>query len=220
MRSSAPGYTGGDKPHTIKAMDAGYLRGNRVHCVISFNHCAMDGEGKERLRKAGIAFFNFKIVDFAAPTSEQLNEVADLIEFYRSKGGATSLFCGYGEGRTGTFVAAWAILMYMRQNKVANISELCRFSPLKENFGVETMAQADAVRAVMGLEACVTEPAAYPSAPTFPVIGAPSFPPPGFFCSSAPSGISLPDDTNNGGMGLFANFGGPSSGSSPLPPGG
>ena len=148
-RSSAPGYRGGDREHTVKPFDVGFLRGNQIVCVISANEYELDKKGRESLARVGIEFHHFGLADFGAPTPKRLREIADLIEACRNRSknpGATLIYCGFGQGRTGTYVAGWAML-----NRLANRPDkntMCSLSFLKMHFGVEEPAQAQAIKAV------------------------------------------------------------------------
>lgn len=144
-RSSQPQYTSKDRDHTLTPMDVSFLRHNRFSCVLSANECNMDEKGKQLLRSAGIAFYNFKIRDMHAPTPSQMERAIKVIEHYSTRG-AVLVFCGYGQGRTGTYVAGWAMKCYLKSAGV-NVRELCNQSYLGANFGVERAAQVQLIRA-------------------------------------------------------------------------
>ena len=148
-RSSQPGYPAGDSGHTLREWDVGFLRANKIVCFISANERNMDADSKARLAKAGIEFHDCKVKDYTATTVRQLTDAAALIEACRTRDinpGATLLYCGHGQGRTGTFVAAWALKKFLAGDPAvsgANTFNLASF--LKPNFGVERDAQAWAV---------------------------------------------------------------------------
>ena len=134
-RSSQPGYTGGDAPHDISASDVAILRAEGIKTVISANHCELSDEGKDRLSAAGIEFFHFPVADFKPHTVRQLEESARLL---RNKPPAL-VYCGYGQGRTGTVVAGWAII-----SRLPGV--LKEDSYLKNTFGVETDEQLSVLK--------------------------------------------------------------------------
>ena len=131
-RSARPYYSGA-KGHTLERHDVYFLATQGITCVISAYQTDMDEAGKTALRKAGIAFHSFPVPDFKAPTAWELWEAARLIDAHRT----TLFYCGYGEGRTGTFVAAWAKL-----KQTPLIKGMNDFGFLKANFGVERPCQA------------------------------------------------------------------------------
>ena len=196
-RSAQPGYGGGDAPHTVKPFDVRFLQLNKITCVISANHCDMDAEGAKRLIAGGIDFVHAPVPDFAAPRPETLRVIANTIEHCRTRKrtpGATLVYCGYGKGRTGTFVAAWAMMKYMAGRP--DIEDMCTHAFLSAQFGVEKPEQSRAVCLAAGRPFNEGGTAgAGSSAPSF--IG-----PPGV--ASGPSGIAMP--SSPGGLG-FADFG-------------
>ena len=84
------------------------------------------------------------------PTPAQLRTVADLIEHNRTRPqdpGATLIYCGAGQGRTGTYVAGWAMLKYL--DNVLDKKSMLNLNFLSRQFGVERSEQALAVKAVV-----------------------------------------------------------------------
>lgn len=139
-------------------------------------------------------------------SANQLERATKAIEHYSSQGGATLVYCGAGQGRTGTFTAGWAMLAFMRKQKVTDIDGMCNLDFLGDNFGVEKSEQVNAIRSAVGLNPTpIQNIAQFSSTPGFS-----SFPPPGFMNmgsgSSGPSGLGLPDD-DNFGIPSYANFG-------------
>ena len=216
VRSTQPNYNGYDQEHTLTETDVKELKRRKIGCVISANNCRMKKEAKDLLGKAGIAFFHFKVVDMQPPTKNQLIKASSVIELFGRRG-ATLVYCGYGQGRTGTVVAAWAMTRYMKGCGASNtdIDKMCSLPFLKHNFGVEKESQVHAIREAVGLPK-ITAPA--PIAPK--VKGAagvsglllpPGLSKPAFAnFGSAPSGVSLPIITP--GPAAFANFGSAPSG--------
>ena len=149
-RSTQPGYTGTDNDHTVKPFDVTFLRLKKIVCIISANSRDMLQGGRDLLKDAGIDFYQFKLVDFTAPTPAQLRTVADLIEHNRTRPqnpGATLIYCGAGQGRTGTYVAGWAMLKYL--DNVLDRKLMLSLGFLWRQFGVERPEQALAVKAVV-----------------------------------------------------------------------
>ena len=153
-RSGQPGYKGynKDEDHTIKPYELGFLRANRIVCVISANSRYMDTDGMQRLFGAGIEFHHLGIADYKAPTPAQLQAVAETVEECRTRRknrGATLIYCGFGEGRTGTYVAAWAMLKHLADLPAPDKRKMCSFRFLREQFGVERAPQAQMIKAVV-----------------------------------------------------------------------
>ena len=180
-RSARPYYTG-TKGHTLERHDVYFLATQGITCVISAYQTDLDDAGKNALTSAGIAFHSFPVPDFNAPTAWELWEAARLIHEHRT----TLVYCGYGEGRTGTFVAAWAKLRHTPLVKGLN-----DLASLREHFGVERACQAQV------LNTLVPNAPAPAHARTTTQPGGSAFSGPGMF-GAAPA---------------FANFGGGGSGS-------
>lgn len=128
-RSSQPNYNGHDGPHSIGEAELGVLRVEQIRLVVSANSCQLDEASKQRLKNGGIEYHHFPVPDFTAHTKKQLSKAAKLI----SKHPPALVFCGYGQGRTGTIVAAWAL----QTGKMPTRTDAF----LKEFFGVETAEQ-------------------------------------------------------------------------------
>lgn len=205
-RSAQPNYTGTDKEHEISYLQADFLKKKGITCLISSNQYALPKHCKTLLNTHGIAYYHFEIEDYAAATPEQLRRVAEIVEF-NSKKGAALIHCGFGEGRTGTMVAGWAMVAHMPKQDGANLDVLCSQANLKANFGVETPDQARNIRRAARLTD--TLPATLPFPPGLGLSG-PGQPAPQPSGGSAPpfagpSGIGMPDDLSMPQFN-FANF--------------
>ena len=151
-RSAQPNYGISDAPHTVTPFDVRFLQLNKVKCVISANHCDMDREGSKRLNAGGIDFLHAPVPDFTAPLPPILRVIANTIETTRTRKkdpGATLVYCGYGQGRTGTYIAAWAMIKYMAGRP--EIKDMCTHAFLRAQFGVEKPEQSRAVCLAAGL---------------------------------------------------------------------
>ena len=60
------------------------------------------------LKQKNIKYIHLKVEDFYPPTKKQLIDGVKAIE--SNKKGYTLVYCGYGQGRTGTMITAWEIL--------------------------------------------------------------------------------------------------------------
>ena len=194
-RSAQPNYTGSDRPHELSYLQADFLKKKGITCLISSNKYALPAHSKTLLSTHGIAYYHFEVEDYTAARPEQLRRAADIVEINRKKG-ATLIHCGYGEGRTGTMVAAWAMLAHLPSQAGANLDILCSRNNLKANFGVETADQARNIRIAARLPD--TLPATLPFPPGLGFSGAgQSAPQPASGAAApfaGPSGIGMPDD--------------------------
>ncbi|GLS24750.1 hypothetical protein [Marinibactrum halimedae] len=156
-RSAQPNYEHRDGNHTLSPVDVSFLRYQRIATVIGANKFPLDDDGQKRLNNLGIQYHHRGLKDFRAPTVDVIKDVANKIQAARSKGGATLVYCGFGAGRTGTYVAGWAVLHYYMPLG-ANLEEVCTEAFLKQQFGVETPAQVNAIRAAANLSVTNTSP--------------------------------------------------------------
>lgn len=205
IRSAQPGYNGNnDTPHSIGVSGMTWLRHSRIGAVISANHCDLSAASRDRLAADNIRFMHCRVEDFHAPSVAHLLGAAALIESMRRQNKSALVYCGAGCGRTGTYIATWA-LKYHADAMGSNPAEVragCDAKGFDQAlagiFGVENEAQADAVYAAVTDNA----PAAViPAAPPPPV-----------------AGVNLPTALVGGNPGAaFANFNA-GDGDEPAPP--
>ena len=130
-RSSQPGYHDGhDHPHGMDQAAVNLLLAENIRTVISANAHPLDDASKTRLGAANIAYYHFPVADFQPHTTRQLEEASRQIR----TSPAALVYCGYGQGRTGTIVAAWALT-----SRIPGVQRNAEY--LEETFGVETDAQ-------------------------------------------------------------------------------
>jgi len=151
-RSAQPGYTNHDSIQTMDDQTAGRIWFTGIRLIISANHCPMEVAGINALRRRGIEHIHYPVIDYQAPSADILIDAANQIEAQNLNAHAAMVHCGYGEGRTGTFIAAWALLKHLPvHHPTVNIADLCNLYSLKKLFGVEKPAQVDAIRAALNL---------------------------------------------------------------------
>ncbi|WP_020406232.1 hypothetical protein [Hahella ganghwensis] len=200
-RSSQPNYRGHDQPQELSFLQVDFLKRKGITCIISSNEYPMVEHSKTLLKTYGISYYHFKIGDFRAASPEQLLIAADIIETNRKKGAAL-VYCGFGQGRTGTVVAGWAMTKHMPKQAGVDINAMCNQTVLGDNFGVERPGQVEAIRAAAKLPQAQVAPGNLPllsgqgSGMSFP---------------GGLSGISLPDDASVSSH-FFPNFGSGGSG--------
>ena len=105
-RSSAPNYIDKDADQNVTPAVAEYLKKVQIDAVISLNHFRLDGDQIKLLRDNGVGHYHhIRVADYDAPPKEK---VLEAFEFMKNK--RWLVWCGYGQGRTGTMVTAWEIL--------------------------------------------------------------------------------------------------------------
>ncbi len=176
-RSSQPGYTGHDGVQNLSLVQVAFLRLKGIRCIVSANEYGITPESSRLLQNANIVHHHYSIKDYTAPTRYQLQNATDVIQTALSRGVAVLVHCGFGQGRTGTVVAGWAMRWYMPAQprptaRPLNIDALCNADFCKANFGVETATQLNAVREAAALPVLDVVPDA-PAAPAQVLSGLP-----------------------------------------------
>ncbi|KZT00982.1 uncharacterized protein LAESUDRAFT_731705 [Laetiporus sulphureus 93-53] len=105
-RSSAPNYvqSEGDKSQKLTSTSVQFLTSQKIDNIISFNQYIYTDSEKQLLKNANIDYLHLPIVDFSAPTLDQLHKAITSYKATNHK--STLVHCGYGHGRTGTGVTA------------------------------------------------------------------------------------------------------------------
>ncbi|PVZ63544.1 phosphatase domain-containing putative toxin [Pelagibaculum spongiae] len=81
------------------------LRLKKIKNIISLNHHELSKHEQWLLKFHGIEYTHLKVEDFTAPSIQQLTEgVESMVK------NPSLVYCGYGQGRTGTQITAWEIL--------------------------------------------------------------------------------------------------------------
>lgn len=140
-RSAAPGYTSGDTQPTVHEKTLEFLKDAGFKRVISLNSKDMNPKSQEDLRKANITYVHLPTVDFTPIKEEHFRAGVEGIDSAKSL-----VYCGYGEGRTGSLVAAWAGVYVWKRDPAyfLNFSADDMLKFLKD-FGVETEEQKETV---------------------------------------------------------------------------
>lgn len=114
-RCAQPGYNGlADTVHSITATQLNYLKKHNFSQVISLNHCLMNANSIQTLAVNNITYRHIVVADFQPIGLAQLTTLVGNIE---SAGQATLVYCGFGEGRTGTLVSAWAVRQILKRER-------------------------------------------------------------------------------------------------------
>ena len=101
-RSSAPFYDGEDADESINEVSIEFLKNYGIKNIISLNSVELSPREKGRLRAAKISYSHIKAVKCTAVTQEQFDQIWNAYD----KAGATIVYCGYGDGRTGMAISA------------------------------------------------------------------------------------------------------------------
>ena len=121
-RSSQPNYIdepGIDTVQVYSDVQIEALLTHNIKNIISANYENVSTDSIQRLNCKGIEVHHYRVKDFTSPTREQVTLAAKEIQKARSKGVSSLIYCGYGCGRTGTFVSAWEILAGIKTKKKA-----------------------------------------------------------------------------------------------------
>ncbi|PUU75891.1 hypothetical protein B9Z19DRAFT_1089424 [Tuber borchii] len=101
-RSSAPYYDGEDADESINETSIEFLISYGIKNIISLNSIELSPRQKGRLRAAEISYSHIRAFECTAVTQEQFDQIWNAYD----KSGATIVYCGYGDGRTGMAISA------------------------------------------------------------------------------------------------------------------
>ena len=83
-----------------------FLRERGIDLLVSLTEEPLD---EAALREVGIASLHIPIVDFTAPTMEQMAVFSEAVDLRTASGDPVGVHCGGGLGRTGTMIAAYFV---------------------------------------------------------------------------------------------------------------
>ena len=101
-RSSAPYYNGEDADENINETSIEFLINYGIKNIISLNSVELSPRQKGWLRAAEISYSHIMAVECTPVTQEQFDQIWSAYD----KSGATIVYCGYGDGRTGMAISA------------------------------------------------------------------------------------------------------------------
>ncbi|KAG0126842.1 hypothetical protein HOY82DRAFT_569406 [Tuber indicum] len=134
-RSSAPYYDDQDSDQSINETSTEFLLSHGIKNIISLNSIEISPRERDRLCTAGISYSHIKAPECTAPTQVQFYQIWNAY----NKGGATIVYCGYGDGRTGMAISAIQLFQHRtltgndyRANGVQCSSQLAALNVLRE----------------------------------------------------------------------------------------
>ena len=136
-RSSAPYYDSEDADQSMNETSIEFLDHYRIRNIISLNSVELSPRERARLRDAEIAYSHIKATEYTAVTQEQFDQIWDAY----NGSGATIVYCGYGDGRTGMAISAIQLFQghvlddkHYRENGVQCPSQLAALKALSDSF--------------------------------------------------------------------------------------
>jgi atypical dual specificity phosphatase len=145
-REAMPGFSwvidgelaGMPRPGGVRPLEADlrFIADQGVDLLVSLTETPTD---EQALTAAGITLLHLPVVDFTAPTQEQLAEFVSRAGEVIGRGDSVGVHCAGGKGRTGTFLAAFFVSRGMTADQA--IEEVRRLRP----GSIETAEQERAV---------------------------------------------------------------------------
>jgi len=114
------------RPGGVRELDADlrFIAGQGVDLLVSLTETPTDGKAAAA---HGLELLHLPVVDFTAPTQEQLAEFVFRASGTIGKGDGVGVHCAGGKGRTGTFLAAFFVSRGMTADQA--IDEVRRLRP-------------------------------------------------------------------------------------------
>jgi atypical dual specificity phosphatase len=115
-----------------------YLDSRDVTLLVSLTEHLPQATG---LADRGIDHLHLPVVDYTAPTLEQLDDFVTLTSAELWRGGRVTVHCAGGRGRTGTFLAAWFVaggmsaaeaIEHVRALRPGSIETTCQLDVIAE----------------------------------------------------------------------------------------
>jgi len=133
FRSSQPYYN--DTEDTVQKFDSpavALLKTYNIKGIVSLNHNLIYDSSAAVLSAENITYHNLAIVDFSTPTVKELLYGCQAIDNILSRGNAL-VYCGFGQGRTGTMMTAYAIYKLPKGSPASKLEDLIEASTAETN---------------------------------------------------------------------------------------
>ena len=96
------------------------------------NHNLIYDHSAAALANESITYHNLGVADFSTPTTGQLLYGCQVIDSILGRGNAL-VYCGFGQGRTGTMMTAYAIYKLPTGSPASKLEELIEASTAETN---------------------------------------------------------------------------------------
>ncbi|WP_438869126.1 protein-tyrosine phosphatase family protein [Pseudomonas sp. L1(2025)] len=128
FRSSQPYYN--DEDDTLQKFDTPaikLLKTYNIKGIVSLNHHLIHDNSMTALAAESITYHHLAVVDFGVPTAKELLQACQAVDNILSKGNAL-VYCGFGQGRTGTMMSAYAIYKLPKGSPASKLDEIIEVS--------------------------------------------------------------------------------------------
>lgn len=145
-RASQPFYDiskGEDTLHTFPMRLIKWLMAppRNIRLIVSLNHHPIDPTTQTYFDALKVKFIHVRTPDFGVP---DMNEIRDACEFMKrtlDRDESVLIYCGYGQGRTGTMYSAFEVFDMCRTSRETTLDQIIAQSTA-ETSGQEKMLRA------------------------------------------------------------------------------
>ncbi|MFT0476247.1 dual specificity protein phosphatase family protein [Pseudomonas antarctica] len=146
FRASQPYYN--DSEDTAQRFDANaiaLLKNYGIKGIISLNQKLLESNSAAALSNESITYHHLEVKDFNTPTAAELIQGCKAIDSALAKGNVL-VYCGFGQGRTGTMMTAYEIYKLPKATAASKLDAIIAAST------AETDDQEKSLRALYKLQ--------------------------------------------------------------------